>query len=110
MLRSLIAATLLTIFVSFAVFGQEPTTPPTPALPLIKLAPQKTGVTVRALKYQLLPDPLDQTAGNAAPFWLRAGMAARGVKEKHDEKHWKWVDPTETPLPELPRKEVQAYL
>jgi len=79
-------------------------------MPLIKLAPQKTGLTMRALKYHLLPDPLDQMAGNAAPFWLRAGMAARGVKEKPGEKHGKWVDPAETPLRALPRKEVHAYL
>jgi hypothetical protein len=115
MLRSLLAATLLAILVSVAaVFGQEPASSPNrapaPTIPLIKLAPQKTGRTMPALKYQFLPDLLDQTAGNAAPFWLRAGMAARGVKEKPSEKHWKWVNPTETPLTALPRKEVQAYL
>jgi hypothetical protein len=114
MFRTLVAIGLLPLCLSVAaVFGEEP--PPDdpakmPSIQVVKLAPQKPGATARALKYHLLPDPLDQIAGNAAPFWLRAGIAARGVRTKLDEKQWKWTSASETALRDLPRQEVRTFL
>src|ERR671935_2163681 len=73
--------------------------------PLIKLAPQAAGKAPRALKYRLLPDPLDLTPGNSATIWVRAGRAVRNVRYKWTEKEYKWDRPSETILQALPRKE-----
>jgi hypothetical protein len=40
---------------------------------VIRLAPSAKPSHVRALKYQLYPDALDLTPGNAATIWMRAG-------------------------------------
>jgi hypothetical protein len=77
--------------------------------PLIKLAPQAAGKAPRALKYRLLPDPLDVERGNAATLWVRAGRAARAVRHKWTEKEYSWGGPR-TSLQALPRKEVRALL
>src|SRR5437868_8254754 len=57
-----------------------------PKVPVVKLAVPKEQKPGRALKYRLWPDPLDQVSGNAAPLWMRAGMAARLVKHPYKEE------------------------
>jgi hypothetical protein len=78
--------------------------------PVIKLAVRPAAKQGRALEYRLLPDPLELTAGNAAPLWLRAGQAARNVRRKITGKEYTWMDPAETPLKTFPRKEARALL
>jgi hypothetical protein len=83
--------------------------PALPAAPVIRLAPQG-GKPIRALKYRLLPDPLDLTSGNAATLWLRAGHAARIVPHKITEKEYSWASPDGVTLNKLPRQDVRAFL
>jgi hypothetical protein len=87
----------------------KPDNPPAdePAIPVKKLTVKATPAPPRALKYRLLPDPLDVTPGNAGPVWLRAGQAGAQVQRKYSEKEDNWRG---GPLKDLPRKEVQALL
>jgi hypothetical protein len=77
----------------------------------------------RALKYTLLPDPLDQTPGNAAPLWVRAGDAASVVARELSTGPNKVLAPKGTPLDatsraddkpvplkDLPKEEIRSYL
>jgi tetratricopeptide (TPR) repeat protein len=61
-----------------------------------------------------MPDELDQTAGNAAPMWIRSGMSARGVRHKWTPAEDKWLGHNEseggTALKNLPRKDVKQLL
>lgn len=77
---------------------------------LIRLAPQSSKPVTRDLEWSLLPDPLDQVSGNAAPMWMRAGTAARAVRHKWTDAEYKWSNRDDTPLKSLPRKEVKAVL
>ncbi len=67
----------------------------------------------------MLPDPLDQTPGNAAPLWIRAGEAASSVSRELSTGPNKVVAPVGTPLSlenkkvplkDLPKEEIRAYL
>ncbi len=79
--------------------------------PVIKVAVPATPEPLhRALKYSLLPDDLDLVPGNAAPQWLRAGQAAAEARLKMGEKESGWTSPRGTPLDNLPRDEVRAWL
>ncbi len=66
-----------------------------------------------ALKYRLLPDLRNQTAGNAVPLWEEAIAKLKPLKRDFDERpKWrelflKW---SETPIKELPREEVRKAL
>jgi hypothetical protein len=81
-----------------------------PKIPVIRLAAQP-GRAERALRWSLLPDPLDLTPGNAAPVWVRAGRAVREVKRKITEAEEKWRSSNEgVPLKELPRDKVRELL
>jgi hypothetical protein len=82
---------------------------PEPA-PIINLAVQPIAAEARALKYTLLPDPLDLTPGNAAPLWVRAGQSVVNNKRKFTEKEEKWYTRSLTPLKDLPRQEVRDFL
>lgn len=112
MLRFLVSTALLAFFSSGTLLGQNsrPAQQKESPIPVVKLAPQKTGPALPALKYRFLPDPRDQVPGNAAPFWWRAGVAARSVRIKYDAKHWTWDSAGDTSLQALPRKEVREYL
>jgi len=88
-------------------------------LRVFKLAVQLGAPKTPALRYTLLPDPLDLTPGNAAPRWNIASAAASAVERDHNQGPNKLIAPVGTPLnPEgkvvpfkdLPRKEVHAYL
>ena len=56
-----------------------PAVPPPEPAPVIPLAVKPGRAEDCALKYTLLPDPLDQTPGNAAPLWVLAGDSASAV-------------------------------
>jgi hypothetical protein len=81
-----------------------------PPVPIIQLAPAASAKHTRALKYQLLPDQLDLTPGNAAPLWIRAGQTARGVRHKLTEPEANWESAERTPLKDLPKPEVREFL
>ncbi len=90
--------------------GQPPVEVKPLPVPLLKLAPQAAGKAPRALRYQLLPGPLDLVPGNAAPLWVRAGQAARNSPHKTSDKEHAWGNAAEVKLDDLPRKQVRAFL
>ncbi len=99
--------------------GAPPGPAPEPA-PVVKLAVTTDAPKVRALKYTLVPDPLDLTPGNAAPLWIRAGGAVEGPNRRLIEGQYKGRGgPAGTPLnfegkhvalKDLPKEEIRAYL
>src|SRR5262249_50754475 len=89
--------------------------PPAPAEDgpqAIRPAAQATKPPYRALAWSLLPNPLDQAPGNAAPLWVRAALAARSARYKWTPAQWKWdhAGPEGTALKDLPQKEVREAL
>lgn len=80
--------------------------------PVITLARGAAKKQTSALAYRLLPDPLDVSAGNAAPVWVRAMLAARAVRHKWTEKQYSWDHAGKggTALKNLPRKELRDVL
>jgi hypothetical protein len=89
-------------------------------MPVVKLAVTTGAPKVRALKYTLLPDPLDLTPGNAAPLWIRAGNAIEGPNRKLLEGAYKGrggpagtplnFEGKRVPLKDLPKQEIRAFL
>jgi hypothetical protein len=81
-----------------------------PVVPLVKVTVAAGKAAPRALRYPLLPEPLDQTPGNAALLWLRAARAAAGPAGKMTEKqHEEWVG-GDKPLKDLSRVEIRKFL
>lgn len=74
----------------------------------IRLAPQSVAKQVGAFHYRLLPDPRDRTPGNAAPLWRLAQDAYSEVQHKMTNQEYDWGE--QTPLKNLPRKEVRNLL
>src|SRR5262245_30750307 len=72
--------------------------------------PAKAAAPDRALKYTLLPEAEELTPGNAASRWRQAVQALKDSGVKFTEKEEAWLTRTETPLQDLPRKEVRAVL
>jgi len=74
----------------------------------VKLAP--AALVQPALKYQLLPDYLDQTPGNAVPLYLKA-IARPSVDpaslDAFNKEHQAWLAVTPA---QLPREKVRAAL
>lgn len=64
----------------------------------------------RALAWSLLVDSLDKVPGNAAPMWIRAGMAGQNVRHKWTEQEYRWNSPEEVSLKALPLKDVRVLL
>jgi hypothetical protein len=88
----------------------EPPDKPAEAAPLIRLAVTPGQVQPRALKYTLLPDPLDLTPGNAAPLWFRAAHTAHDNPRKLADREYDWGSSEKTPLKDLPKDEVKELL
>jgi hypothetical protein len=97
----------------------SPAIPPPEPAPVVPLAVKPGRPDDRALKYTLLPDPLDQTHGNAAPLWMRAGESASSVQRQLHDGPNKVVAPVGTPLSlenkkvalrDLPKEEIRSYL
>jgi hypothetical protein len=61
----------------------------------------------RALRYALLPDSNDLTAGNAAAYWIRASLAAQRAQPRFSEQQEAWLA---VPLDKLPKDEVRRFL
>ena len=95
--------------------GEAPVPEP---MPVVNLAVERGVRNEPALRYKLLPDPLDLKPGNAAPLWIRAGEAASAEDRKLRDSGVKGGPPG-TPfnlenkqvlLKDLPKEEVRAYL
>jgi hypothetical protein len=72
--------------------------PPAETAPVVKLAAKPGPTEARALKYTLLPDPLDLKPGNAAPMWVRAGESAAATMRELSQGPNKVNAPAGTPL------------
>lgn len=109
----MLTRTLPALFLLPALAAVAAAEPPArdPSVPL-----NVTRLTVRAAPaarpgtYALLPDDRDRVAGNAAPFWFRAGIALRQSPRRLTEKEATWAYRGETPPKELPRQEVRQVL
>ncbi len=88
--------------------GGAPAAPPAP-VPVVRLAPSPVAKIERALRYRLQYDQADQTPGNAAPLWARAGQSVRQVPRKLGDQEFAWTG-TDVALKDLPRKEVRELL
>ncbi len=119
MRRSLLCGTVFFGLTALAV-AEPPGGPGPEPAPVITLAASSFSPSQPALKYTLLPDPLDLTPGNAAPVWIRAGNAVEGPNRKLVEGQYKGRGgPAGTPLnfegkhvalKDLPKEEIRAYL
>jgi hypothetical protein len=72
-----------------------------------------TALPATALKYRLLPDLRDQTAGNAAPLYKDAEAKLKPLQRDFDERpKWQTLFPewANTPLKEFPRDDVRKAL
>jgi hypothetical protein len=114
----MICRVLVVCFLTFLggrSLGQAPARPPKPTgdgLPpkLIEVPLQdKAPVPGRALQYGLLPSPYTTVAGNAAPHWARAGLAAVEVTRRVPAKDWDALT-EEGPLEKFPREEAEKVL
>jgi hypothetical protein len=103
-------ASLMTVFLTAATSAAQAAPAPPDAPKLIRLAPQSTAKQVGAFHYRLLPDPLDRTPGNAAPLWRLAGDAFREAENKRRMTIPEFDWSGQTPLKDLPRKEVRELL
>jgi hypothetical protein len=81
-----------------------------PPVPTIRVAvPAEAPRPHRALRYALLPEPVDLQPGNAAPQWVRAGQSAVEAGRKLTDKESAWGS-SDLPLDKLPREEVRRFL
>jgi hypothetical protein len=88
-----------------------PTAAQAPSQPApIKLSIRPAAAPVPALKYQLLPQLLDQTPGNAALLYYRT-FSPEWHSYRKDSKFYDKLDEwKQAPLHELPRKEADRLL
>ena len=79
--------------------------------PVVQLRIDPAGKPMPALKYQLLPRSLGQTAGNAAPYYYRSFLTFAAsdekVRKQYNDNINKWL---EEPLDKLPQKEAHKLL
>ena len=82
--------------------------PPAPEpTPVVRLAVKPGRPEDRALKYTLLPDPLDLTPGNAAPLWIAPATPPSNVSTSSpDEGSVAQVARRSTPRREMPLKDL----
>ena len=106
----LLSGALLGALAAPAIAQIKTVQPPLEPPPVVQLAVKPGPAEARALRYTLLPGPLDCKPGNAAPIWVRAGEAASANEHKLTEKEHAWRSPAETPLKDLPVKEVRDFL
>jgi hypothetical protein len=115
MFRILVSFVLVILFAGVVLADPDragdPPKPAGPPAPVITIPiPTKAPPTHRALKYPLLPDPLELNPGNAGPLWLRAGMSASRNPRKITDKEYDWTSPATTALKDLPQKEIADIL
>lgn len=76
----------------------------------IRLGVRSDGFQDRALRYSLLPVPLDLQPGNAALSWVRAGRSAALSREKITADTGDLLDRVATPLARFPEDRARAIL
>jgi hypothetical protein len=85
----------------------ETRTAPSNQPQLYKLTVDPAAEPSPALKYSLTPAYMDQTPGNAVPYYYRAALQYRNAAPDQDKGFWdnydKWM---KTPPAQLPKKEV----
>ncbi|MGL4553922.1 MAG: hypothetical protein ACRC33_22410 [Gemmataceae bacterium] len=91
---------MLTLLLALCAAG-----PPKPDEGLV-LAPARPSAE-RSLKYELTVDDLDLLPGNAAAYWIRAGMAARRVNYKWSNEEWEQMA---GPLDKMPRQHFKGVV
>lgn len=96
--------TLVLLLVPTAMTQAQPPLGPTV---LHITVPREPPPRVRALRYALLPPAVDVLPGNAAPQWLRAGLAASSATRKLTAEDWTAFD---VPLAALPVDRVKKVL
>src|SRR5262249_41527308 len=80
------------------------------AVPVVRVrVPVEAFVPGPALRHGLLPPPRDIVQGNAAPRWVRAGLAAVEETRNVTPEEWAWAG-ADVPLEALPRDKVRALL
>jgi hypothetical protein len=62
------------------------------------------------LKYPLLPDPVDQQSGNAAPVWVRAGLLLAEEQRKLKPGEFQWFFGTNPAAPDAVSKDEARQL
>jgi hypothetical protein len=108
-----IILSLCLLFVAVRQLPAQPSPQPEPAkprpivieVPLVDRPPAPG----RALRYALLPDPMSIVAGNAAPHWIRAGLAATAAVRHVPLKDWSALE-EDVPLDKLPRDQARKVL
>jgi hypothetical protein len=76
----------------------------------VRMEVKAGGFQDRALRYALLPEPLDLQPGNAALGWLRAGRAAAQSKDKFTAESGDWLDHVAFPLARFPKDRARAIV
>ena len=64
-------------------------------------------VPAAALRYRLMPEPAELTAGNAATIYMSALLLAPKLDEAQQQQLDTWND---APLDQLPREEIRKFL
>jgi hypothetical protein len=77
---------------------------------VVKLAVDPDQRQPRALRYRLLPEPLDLTPGNAAPQWLRAGLAIQDELHRIKPGQYRWFLQDPVAPKDWPNKEARELL
>jgi hypothetical protein len=103
-------ASLMMVFLTTAASAAQTAPAPADAPKLIRLAPQSATKQIGAFHYRLLPDPLDRTPGNAAPLWRLAGDAFQDAYKRDKTTSQEFNRASQTPIKDLPRKEVRELL
>jgi hypothetical protein len=94
--------------VSTEIAGGKAPAPIQPQAVQLTVAP--AAAPTPALKYQLLPELLDMTPGNAAVQYYRSFSWEWWTNLRKQPDYPKWLEHTTTPLKDLPRKELESVV
>lgn len=110
MLRPVLALGIALVSGLGVAAQQPPGTPPKPTARVIHVpVPTEAPRPEPALRYALFVQPYDLVSGNAAPQWVRIGMAAADATRRVTPQEWDWAS-MDVPLDKLPRDNVHALL
>jgi hypothetical protein len=115
MIRLLLSVSILVCVVQLIPAQTQPPVarPPQPEKPrptVIEIPlSSKAPAPGRALRYALFPEAMSVVPGNAAPHWVRAGLAAVQATRRVSEKDWSALE-DDVPLAKLPRDEARKVL
>jgi len=117
--RCLMSVVALAVVLPTASAGETPAraAEEKPSVEVVELTLHPAGAPRPALKYRLLPRPLEWTPGNAVPLYMKAFLMmqeiSRGAIPQHEpyerlwDNHVNWLS---TPLDQLPLEEVRKML